>query len=93
MPAALEGGVDLLTEFPVTLTQFLFYLYHNLSEFSAVFFTSHVLTALAGTLFPIVEGSPSRKEEGGIVESPTSPSGMLANYLFAFSRKGKEGML
>ena len=88
MPAALEGGVDLLTEFPVTLTQFLFYLYHNLSEFSAVFFTSHVLTALAGTLFPIVEDSPSRKEE-----SPTSSSGMLANYLFAFSREGKEGML
>ena len=45
---------DWLKEYPVTLTQFLFYLYHNVHEFMPVFMSSSVLTALAGTLFPTV---------------------------------------
>ena len=44
-----------LKEYPVTLTQFFFYLYHNASDFMPVFMTSEVLTALAGTLFPSID--------------------------------------
>jgi hypothetical protein len=47
------------------LTQFLFYLYHNVHDFMPVFMGSNVLTALAGTLFPMVASSsqPSSPEE------------------------------
>ena len=44
-------------EYPVTLTQFLFYLYHNVHEFMPVFMGPNVLTALAGTMFPMVTNS------------------------------------
>ena len=43
-----------LKEYPVTLTQFFFYLYHNVNDFMPVFMTTDVLTALAGTLFPSI---------------------------------------
>ena len=45
---------DWLKEYPVTLTQFLFYLYHNVHDFMPVFMSSNVLTTLAGTLFPVI---------------------------------------
>jgi WD40 repeat protein len=48
---------DWLREYPVTLTQFLFYLYHNVHDFMPVFMGSNVLTALAGTLFPVIASS------------------------------------
>eukprot|EP00095_Tigriopus_kingsejongensis_P009945 maker-scaffold981_size73921-snap-gene-0.19 protein:Tk09945 transcript:maker-scaffold981_size73921-snap-gene-0.19-mRNA-1 annotation:"low quality protein: wd repeat and fyve domain-containing protein 3" len=41
-----------LKEYPVTLTQFLFYLYHHVVDFMPAFMTEEVLAALAGTLFP-----------------------------------------
>ena len=71
---------DWLKEYPVTLTQFLFYLYHNVHEFMPVFMSSNVLTALAGTLFPTVVprtpltsplGSPT-KQSASISQSPGS---------------------
>ena len=45
---------DWLKEYPVTLTQFLFYLYHNVHDFMPVFMSTNVLTTLAGTLFPVI---------------------------------------
>ena len=45
---------DWLKEYPVTLTQFLFYLYHNVHDFMPVFMSANVLTTLAGTLFPVI---------------------------------------
>ena len=45
---------DWLKEYPVTLTQFLFYLYHNVHDFMPVFMSNNVLTTMAGTLFPVV---------------------------------------
>ncbi len=48
-----------LTEYPVTLTQILFYLYHNVPDFMPVFMTEEVITALVGTMFPTVTESPS----------------------------------
>ena len=53
----------LVAEYPVTLTQFLFYLYHNLVDFAPFFMTNEVLTALAGTLFPIVPPQQAEEEE------------------------------
>lgn len=46
-----------LKEYPVTLTQVICYLYHNVSEFMPVFMTEDVLTALVGTLFPVKTNS------------------------------------
>ena len=74
---------DWLKEYPVTLTQFLFYLYHNVHEFMPVFMSSNVLTALAGTLFPMVSavpgtpltsplGSPSKHVGSSSSQSPGS---------------------
>ncbi|KAH9494853.1 WD repeat and FYVE domain-containing protein 3, partial [Bulinus truncatus] len=39
-------------EYPVTVIQFLMFLYHNLSEFQSVCTSSEFLTALVATLFP-----------------------------------------
>ena len=59
-----------LQEYPVTLTQFLFYLYHNVADFMPVFMRCDVLTALAATLFPTTtsastspSGSPLKKDD------------------------------
>lgn len=43
---------DWLNDYPVTIIQFLFFLYHNLTDFIQVFMTAEVLGGLAGTLFP-----------------------------------------
>lgn len=60
----------MVSEYPVTLTQFLFYLYHNLVDFTPVFMTNEVLTALAGTLFPTVP--PGENGEEGEAEDSLS---------------------
>ena len=54
------------------MTQFLFYLYHNVHEFMPVFMGSNVLTALAGTLFPMVNSG------GGLDTTHSSPAGSPA---------------
>lgn len=41
-----------LTDYPVIIIQFLFFLYHNFTDFMQVFMSADVLGALAGTLFP-----------------------------------------
>ncbi|GAB6019627.1 hypothetical protein CHUAL_001189 [Chamberlinius hualienensis] len=41
-----------LTDYPITLIQFLLYLYHNTPEFVPVCMTSEVLAAFTSTLFP-----------------------------------------
>ena len=51
-----------LQDYPVTLTQFLVYLYHNLPDFMATFMTEDVLTALVGTIFPTLSASASAGE-------------------------------
>lgn len=48
-----------LSEYPVTLTQFIVYLYHNAGDFMHVFMTEDVLTSLVGTLFPYVSSKAS----------------------------------
>ena len=72
---------DWLKEYPVTLTQFLFYLYHNVHDFMPVFMSSNVLTTLAGTLFPMITPStPVASPAGSPVHqaakppTPTSPA-------------------
>ena len=52
-----------LREYPVTLTQFIVYLYANKGDFMLVFMTEEVLTALVGTLFPTIttSGTPTRE--------------------------------
>ncbi|KAJ4438847.1 hypothetical protein ANN_14800 [Periplaneta americana] len=46
-----------LRDYPVTIIQFLFFLYHNMADFMPVFMGGDVLGALAGTLFPRQPGS------------------------------------
>lgn len=46
-----------LCDYPVTIIQFLFFLYQNMLDFKPVFMSGDVLTALAGTLFPRGPGS------------------------------------
>jgi hypothetical protein len=46
-----------LRDYPVTIIQFLFFLYHNMADFMPVFMAGDVLGALAGTLFPRQPGS------------------------------------
>nr|XP_018916724.1 PREDICTED: WD repeat and FYVE domain-containing protein 3 [Bemisia tabaci] len=41
-----------LKDYPVTIIQFLFFLYHNLADFMPIFMTPEVLSALGATLFP-----------------------------------------
>ena len=59
-PDSLPGW---LKEYPVTLTQFIFYLYHNVPDFMPSFMTEEVLGALSGTLFPMVGGTPAGSPE------------------------------
>ncbi|GLG99384.1 Neurobeachin [Gryllus bimaculatus] len=46
-----------LRDYPVTIIQFLFFLYHNVADFMPAFMGGDVLGALAGTLFPRQSGS------------------------------------
>lgn len=46
-----------LRDYPVTIIQFLFFLYHNMADFMPVFMSGEVLHALAGTLFPRSSGN------------------------------------
>ena len=78
-----------LKEYPVTLTQVLFYLYHNVPEFMPAFMTGEVLTALVGTLFPTVvpdssaAASPVEEEEAALPEnSPGRPVEFPMNICF-----------
>ncbi len=57
-------------EYPVTLIQFIVYLYHNAGDFMPVFMTEEVLTALVGTLFPSVISSASTPADS----LPNTPS-------------------
>ena len=47
-----EALPEWLNDYPVTIIQFLFFLYHNLTDFMQVFMSVEVLGALAGSLFP-----------------------------------------
>ena len=95
--ANIEGIEQLpqwLKEYPVTLTQFFFYLYHNVNDFMPVFMTTDVLTALAGTLFPSIvfdEISEMASDEGGSnQQSPTrySREATNQNTQMSFHTKG-----
>ncbi|XP_064458168.1 WD repeat and FYVE domain-containing protein 3-like isoform X2 [Ornithodoros turicata] len=52
-PAGKEACVD---DHPVTMVQFLMYLYHNRADFATVCMGSDILCALTATLFPIWNG-------------------------------------
>ena len=43
---------DVLRDYPVTLVQFLLYMYHNLSDFMLLSIQPDFIAALAATLFP-----------------------------------------
>lgn len=47
-----DGSASWVKEYPVTVMQFLLYLYHNHVDFSPLSMSSEFLTALASTLFP-----------------------------------------
>jgi hypothetical protein len=69
-----------LKEYPITLTQILFYLYHNVTEFMPVFMTEEVLTALVGTLFPTVMGSSSPTPVNSPFSTPVHETGKKGMY-------------
>ncbi|KAK6633574.1 hypothetical protein RUM44_004181 [Polyplax serrata] len=47
-----ESLPEWLKEYPVTIIQFIFFLYHNLKDLMPAFMSGDVLNALASTLFP-----------------------------------------
>lgn len=66
-----------LKDYPVTLTQFLFYLYHNVADFMPVFMTEDVLTSLVGTMFPMItasSGSTPSQSQSPTHQPATSPT-------------------
>ncbi|XP_014604234.1 PREDICTED: WD repeat and FYVE domain-containing protein 3 isoform X1 [Polistes canadensis] len=74
-----------LTEYPVTIIQFLFFLYHNFTDFMQVFMSADVLGALAGTLFPKPPSSsqdssgastPADEQQPVLVRSPSKDIGL-----------------
>ncbi|XP_051170147.1 WD repeat and FYVE domain-containing protein 3 [Leptopilina boulardi] len=79
---------DWLNDYPVTIIQFLFFLYHNLTDFMQVFMSAEVLGGLAATLFPKAMScsqessgaSTPADEEPVLVRSP-SKDVSLTNHL------------
>lgn len=68
-----------LRAYPVTIIQFLFFLYHNMADFVPVFMGGDVLGALAGTLFPRQPGS-----ETGSGSSTPSDEPKVSSFLINF---------
>ncbi|KAJ9586850.1 hypothetical protein L9F63_019532, partial [Diploptera punctata] len=62
-----------LRDYPVTIIQFLFFLYHNMADFMPVFMGGDVLGALAGTLFPRQAGSE-------VTSGASTPSDEVKTY-------------
>ncbi|XP_071644042.1 WD repeat and FYVE domain-containing protein 3 isoform X2 [Temnothorax longispinosus] len=74
-----------LNDYPVTIIQFLFFLYRNFTDFMQVFMSAEVLGALAGTLFPKPASSsqdssgastPADEQEPVLVRSPSKDVGL-----------------
>ncbi|XP_050428058.1 WD repeat and FYVE domain-containing protein 3 [Adelges cooleyi] len=67
-----------LEDHPVTIIQFLFYLYHNLSDWMPAFMTSEILHSLSATLFPFSNpnlSEPTTPNDDCFVKTPEgSPS-------------------
>lgn len=61
---SVETLPEWLNDYPVTIIQFLFFLYHNFTDFMQLFMTAEVLGALAGTLFPKLNSSTSLDSSG-----------------------------
>ena len=49
-----DESIPWIQEYPVTLIQFLKYLYHNVTEFKPVCMSAPFLCGLAATLFPYI---------------------------------------
>ena len=62
-----------LRDYPVTIIQFLFFLYHNMKDLMPTFMSGEVLNALASTLFPRCSSSDSESSTpGNEVIKPTN---------------------
>lgn len=62
-----------LEDHPVTIIQFLFYLYHNLPDWMPAFMTSEILHALSATLFPFTNlnlSEPSTPNDDCFIVTP-----------------------
>ena len=81
-PAGGNTLPNWLQDYPVMLTQCLFYFYHNLNDFTTAFMTTEVLTALVGSLFPIVgtSGDYQSSPEESIAATPDT--GMYILFYF-----------
>ncbi|KAJ8022395.1 WD repeat and FYVE domain-containing protein 3 [Holothuria leucospilota] len=64
-------------DYPITLIQFLMYLYHNVKVFKPVCMSTNFLTALASTLFPYVPISEQLGEESNEPMSPADDARMV----------------
>ena len=73
---------DWLQDYPMMLTQFLFFLYHNVADFVPAFMTPDVLTALVGTLFPT--SSTDSQQSSPEDEEPSVESGTIQKQRIIF---------
>uniref|UniRef100_A0A1B6CRC4 Uncharacterized protein n=1 Tax=Clastoptera arizonana TaxID=38151 RepID=A0A1B6CRC4_9HEMI len=72
---SLENLPESLRDYPVTIIQFIFFLYHNLTDLMPVIMSGEVLSALAATLFP----KPSDPSQSS---SPTDEASQPVNILY-----------
>ncbi|XP_059488715.1 WD repeat and FYVE domain-containing protein 3 [Neocloeon triangulifer] len=73
-----EGLPEWLRDYPVTIIQFLYFLYQNMADFMPIFMSADVLLALASTLFPrqgseVSSGSSTPMEDVKTKNSSHSP--------------------
>lgn len=72
-----------LHDYPVTIIQYLFFLYHNFTDFMPFFMNAEVLGGLAGTLFP--KPASSSHESSG-ASSPVDEVRNKVTYPHVFVR-------
>ncbi|XP_058804217.1 WD repeat and FYVE domain-containing protein 3 isoform X1 [Phymastichus coffea] len=91
--SSADSSPDWLSDYPVTIIQFLFFLYHNFTDFMQLFMSADVLGALAGTLFPKPNNSsldssgtstPADEQEPVLVKSPSKDLGLTNHAVRKF---------
>ncbi|XP_038062031.1 WD repeat and FYVE domain-containing protein 3-like isoform X2 [Patiria miniata] len=66
-----DEDIPWIQEYPVTLIQFLLYLYHNVPEFKPVCMSAPFLCGLASTMFPYTANTEQPSEDSSELSSPS----------------------
>ncbi|XP_071808138.1 WD repeat and FYVE domain-containing protein 3-like isoform X3 [Asterias amurensis] len=80
-----DESIPWIQEYPVTLIQFLLYLYHNVPEFKPVCMSAPFLCGLAATLFPYIANTEQPSEDNSELSSPSDEIKYLPGLDIPFS--------